>query len=155
VGKRNRRAEPTTNKLKRRLSLTLTGRPSRLTSQRVTADVLRTRWSIPTVFRRGATTDERPHRTVSSPSPQGQAEVAKNKQNNQLRSTTVSTPPRLLMAAIKSMHQCISASVPILGITCPPHSPLSSHQLLVHSPHSSQLLVFSLPSPAPIRLSRC
>ena len=63
VGNRNRRAEPTTNKLKRRLSLTLTGPQAtrtRLTSQLVTADVLRTRWFIPTVFRRGARADT-PH----------------------------------------------------------------------------------------------
>ena len=45
---------------------------TRLTSQRVTADVLRTRWSIPTVFRRAASTDTiQTPRTVPSASSQG------------------------------------------------------------------------------------
>ena len=137
MGKRNRRAEPTTNKVKRRLSLTLSGRIP------VSPRRVRTRWSIPTVLRR--------QQPAQSPLRARKAESQKTKK--QLRSTTVSTP-RLLMAAIKSI-----TSVPILGITCPPHSQLTSHQLLVlpffriiillPSPPSLTLLIILSPVSCP------
>lgn len=117
VGNRNRRAEPTTNKLKRRLSLTLTGRSlvsPRSESQRMFCE---TRWSIPTVLRRGART------TVRSPLRARKARVTKNEKKKQLRSTVVTTP-RLLMAAIKSIR-----SVPFL-------------ESLVHLTHNSLPITF-------------
>ncbi len=50
MGNRNRRAEPTTNKVKRRLSLTQAARrPSRSDLAASHSCCLRTRWSIPTV----------------------------------------------------------------------------------------------------------
>jgi hypothetical protein len=110
VGNRNRRAEPTTNKVKRRLSLTLTGRPPvspRSESQRMFCEHVG-------LFRLSSAEAARTYTPHCRPLRARKAEQQKTKK--QLRSTTVSTP-RLLMAAIKSI-----TSVPILGITCPPHS---------------------------------
>jgi hypothetical protein len=92
-----------------------------------------------------------PHPALS-PLRARKARQSGKKLKNQLRSTTVSTPPRLLMTAIKSMDQSLFLES-LVHLTS---SPLTCHQLLVRIIiHLTSQSVFSLPYAALIRDSRC
>jgi hypothetical protein len=90
----------------------------------------------------GQTRHRTPHCLLSEPARPGR--VAKNEKKP--------TPIDDGLHAATPSNDCdqVHASVPILGTTCPPHSPLSSHQLLVRSFASSFTSLWSVAILAPI-----
>lgn len=90
----------------------------------------------------GQTRHRTPHCLLSEPARPGR--VAKNEKK--------ATPIDDGLHAATPSNDCdqVHASVPILGITCPPHCPFPSHQLLVRSFASSFTSLLSVRILAPI-----